>query len=334
MLGWIGCHRLAIRVYFIKRKIFLFIKMDWDKLSKKELRDFLDMYGISTKKLYKDEAQRLFTWLMTSPTGEAQATYPVLDLHIAAVQRSKIPPPNLTPEEINGLSLDSITHYATIFGIPPDPVRVRRILHFMRPHSSGKQLALDLTYNELSVLNRTSLRFSQLYQNSDFWRDKLLHDYGIDDPGNPELTYRDFCYRDTVNEIPRITPDGGATVIGDGISLTANLQQLKEFFAAYGDIADISSSCGFFLISYYHLKDANNLIAAFNSGQLQHYLFEDLKITGPYTKSGLPTLSSTKSPELHTPSPKSPTKSAELHDISPESEYSDYYYDDYESNYL
>ena len=342
--------------------------MDWDKLSEKELRDFLHMYDISLKKLYEAEAQRLFTWLMASTSGPIDATYPVLDLYIASIQRNKLPLPNLTLEEINGLSSDRISEYATNFGISPDPVRVRRILRFMQqePRLSGKQLALNLSYNELSVLTRTSLRFSHLYQNSDFWRDKLLHDYGVNDPGDPhpQLTYRNFCFQEAVNEIPRITPDGGATVIGDGISLTASLEQLKEIFSPYGDVAHISSSCGVFLISYYQVKDAENLITAFNSGKLEHYLLENLKITGPYTKpsqsytlspksstkpSEFPTMSPSKQSQPYALSPKSSTKPSEFPIMSPyapspksstkpsefptiESEYSDYYSEyDYES---
>lgn len=184
--------------------------MDWSKLNRDQLKDFLQLHQIEiTEKLSKQTlellAQLLFEELSTTPN--AQITIPVRDLFISSTLRDN--PQKYTRSQIFNLKKSRygkqreqfasqlylspaepnlVDHIYQILSLAdliiPDP----QILQFsFLPFDLLRRIALNIEYDDLANYCVISRELIQLCKEEIFWLDKIAHDFGITLTSNPTI---------------------------------------------------------------------------------------------------------------------------------------------------
>lgn len=161
--------------------------MDWSKLTKSQLDDFLALYGVTGS---SKEAENLFSKLGPG----SPITEPVRDLYIASTIKNN--PLTYTHSDILNLSdrklrkfrkmlyLDSsesgpnlrnhIINILTLADLIKDDIQL--------PPDIYKLIALRLDYDSLSDYCRSTKLLNQLCVDDLFWIDKIKYDFGIHIP--------------------------------------------------------------------------------------------------------------------------------------------------------
>lgn len=196
--------------------------MDWSKLSRFELMDFLKIHGINVTKNLEEEADRLFNELLKLPPAERTVTTPVADLYIATYYKGKIPQ-KYNIADIRKLSPQVLDIFLREFKIPETAAdkleRVIRILRFLNvliepPYFKSTtpeiqyNIALFLDYEDLGHLCESSHDFRVICTDTNYWRLKAIRDWNVSDElfyaanerlQNPRETY---VYLAALNAVP------------------------------------------------------------------------------------------------------------------------------------
>lgn len=107
--------------------------MEFSLLTSREIKDFLELYGIRPTKDRYGQAQELFTEILIRDGKNGQFTEPVVDLYIASQLDLNMP----TGYNVNQLSSPEVIELARSFSLPAEDTpeireRIARILRFLR----------------------------------------------------------------------------------------------------------------------------------------------------------------------------------------------------------
>lgn len=157
--------------------------MDWNKLSKEEVLEFLRFNGYTEEENYLQVANQLI-----GATG-VRVTEPVYDLYVSQSISPLSPAYEL--RDLETLSPKARTKFSKLFNLDPhDPHLLSRIIHIISlagklitlsnlPSDIYYHIGFNLNYYELQTLCTVSKSFATLCTNPLFWKLKTMRDFSL-----------------------------------------------------------------------------------------------------------------------------------------------------------